>query len=659
MILKKVSLYNYGLFNGKHAIEFAQPSIQSVTLVGGLNGSGKTTIFEAIQICLFGAQSNLHKEQSSSSSKSYNQFLLSKINRDVRVGEGSAVELIINLSDDTDISEDLTITRSWKKSSAGVRENLEIQKNGILELDLSENWIEFISTIISPALSKLFLFDGEKILKYAEPNETSALLVKGIQTLVGADLINNLEEDINLLKKSIAKEANPDIEEELAETENELMSMRTNAAKTSKKIQKLTTQLAKEETDFEQLEIKFQATGLKSLEKIEVIESQILDKSVELGTLKSQQLDIAAGSLPLSMAKNQIEIIAKKSKENFKFENQTLRIKSWEERDKFILEYLEKKSSLDIKEIKELLASKIKAEEESLSSNQVSIFTSTMHEIDAINNDLQGELETYNSNKNRIEGIMAELESLEKSRLRAPDAAPESRLFKERDKLLQKIAATKSFMQEEKLKLEAQDASLVRLENLYNKQFDEQVDQLQASNKQTIQLQRIRATEKILAEFKLQITKRSIKSFEEVIAQKFKYLLRKDSLISSISIDSKDFSIEALNTKNQNIPLDELSAGERQLLAISILWALSEISKTNVPVIIDTPLGRLDSLHRNQLITKYFPEAGAQTIILSTDEEIIGEYYQALKPYIGEEYLCAESDSNHSGKIERGYFHGS
>ena len=51
MILKKVTLHNYGLFQGEHAIEFAQPSIQRVTLVGGLNGSGKTTIFEAIQIC--------------------------------------------------------------------------------------------------------------------------------------------------------------------------------------------------------------------------------------------------------------------------------------------------------------------------------------------------------------------------------------------------------------------------------------------------------------------------------------------------------------------------------------------------------------------------------------------------------------------------------
>ena len=87
------------------------------------------------------------------------------------------------------------------------------------------------------------------------------------------------------------------------------------------------------------------------------------------------------------------------------------------------------------------------------------------------------------------------------------------------------------------------------------------------------------------------------------------------------------------------------------------MWSLSELSKTNIPVIIDTPLGRLDSKHRTQLITKYFPEAGPQTIILSTDEEIIGSYYKTFKPYIGKQYLCSENKkAPGSGLIKEGYF---
>lgn len=658
MILKKVTLHNYGLFQGDHAIEFAQPSIQRVTLVGGLNGSGKTTIFEAIQICLFGAQSNLHKESSSSGSKSYNQFLLSKINRDVVPGEGSAVELVINLSDDVDIADDLVVNRSWKKTSSGIKEILEVYKNGIIDTDLSENWIEFISAIISPALSKLFLFDGEKILKYAEPNETSALLVRGIQTLVGADLINSLEEDINLLKKNIVKDANPNLEAELVDTETEIKESRQSIAKTTKKITKLSEKLGYDQEKFEKIEIEFQAKGLKSLEKIEVIEKNILNKTIEFATLQSQQHDIVADTLPLAMAEKQIKTIAKKSAESFKVANQELRIESWKERDQFILNNIKNDSSIDIKSLKKLLADKIKEEQTIINETEDNSFISTLLELDVIDDDVKKQLKIYKQNKKKIEKISLELESLEKSRLRAPDTSPQSVLFKQRDEMLQSISSTETSLADEKSILENQNNALFRLENKYKKQFDEKVDDLQASSKQKNQLQRIKRTEKILAEYKLQITKRSIKSFEVVIAQKFKYLLRKDSLISSISIDDKNFSIEAINSKDQKIPLNDLSAGERQLLAISILWALSEISKSNVPVIIDTPLGRLDSKHRKQLITKYFPEAGAQTVILSTDEEIIGEYHQSLKPYIGQEYLCEENDNNESGKIVKGYFHG-
>ena len=550
------------------------------------------------------------------------------------------------------------VNRSWKKTSSGIKEILEVYKNGIIDTDLSENWIEFISAIISPALSKLFLFDGEKILKYAEPNETSALLVRGIQTLVGADLINSLEEDINLLKKNIVKDANPNLEAELADTETEIKESRQSIAKTTKKITKLSEKLGYDQEKFEKIEIEFQAKGLKSLEKIEVIEKNILNKTIEFATLQSQQHDIVADTLPLAMAAKQIKTIAKKSAESFKVANQELRIESWKERDQFILNNIKNDSSIDIKSLKKLLADKIKEEQTSINKTEDNSFISTLLELDVIDEDVKKQLKIYKQNKKKIEKISLELESLEKSRLRAPDTSPQSILFKQRDEMLQSISSTETSLADEKLMLENQNNALFRLENKYKKQFDEKVDDLQASSKQKNQLQRIKRTEKILAEYKLQITKRSIKSFEVVIAQKFKYLLRKDSLISSISIDDKNFSIEAINSKDQTIPLNDLSAGERQLLAISILWALSEISKSNVPVIIDTPLGRLDSKHRKQLITKYFPEAGAQTVILSTDEEIIGEYHQSLKPYIGQEYLCEENDNNESGMIVKGYFHG-
>lgn len=108
------------------------------------------------------------------------------------------------------------------------------------------------------------------------------------------------------------------------------------------------------------------------------------------------------------------------------------------------------------------------------------------------------------------------------------------------------------------------------------------------------------------------------------------------------------------------IPRDEvekkkLSAGEKQLMVISLLWALAICSKKKLPVIIDTPLSRLDSIHREALITTYFPNASDQTIILSTDSEIDQKYYELMRPHIGDEFTLVYDDEHMKTSIKKGY----
>ena len=73
-------------------------------------------------------------------------------------------------------------------------------------------------------------------------------------------------------------------------------------------------------------------------------------------------------------------------------------------------------------------------------------------------------------------------------------------------------------------------------------------------------------------------------------------------------------------------------------------------------MIIDTPLSRLDSVHRKALIKTYFPKASDQTIILSTDSEINETYYGMLKKSIGNEYTLEYNDQTKNTTIVRGYF---
>ena len=92
------------------------------------------------------------------------------------------------------------------------------------------------------------------------------------------------------------------------------------------------------------------------------------------------------------------------------------------------------------------------------------------------------------------------------------------------------------------------------------------------------------------------------------------------------------------------------------MMVISLLWALAICSKKKLPVIIDTPLSRLDLSHRQALIKTYFPKASDQTIILSTDSEIDEDYYALMKKSIGDEFTLEYSDKTKSTTIKSGYF---
>ena len=162
----------------------------------------------------------------------------------------------------------------------------------------------------------------------------------------------------------------------------------------------------------------------------------------------------------------------------------------------------------------------------------------------------------------------------------------------------------------------------------------------------------------ILARYKIELQKRKTDVLAETITSCYKKLANKKNLINKIVMESDSLTIKYLSEDGIEVPQDSLSAGEQQLMVISILWALSICSKKKLPVIIDTPLSRLDSLHRTALINTYFPNAGEQTIILSTDSEIDYMYYNLMKENVGDEFTLRYDEKTKSTSIEHGYLTG-
>ncbi len=655
MIFKQLEITNYGIFKGDHKIIFASPSIQSVTLVGGLNGSGKTTIFEAIQIALFGSQSNLHKENKQ---LSYNKYLKSKINRDCKDTEGTAIRFTINLSDDISLKEDLVITRAWKNTTKGLKEVFEVSKDNIIDIDLSENWIEFISQIISPNLSKLFLFDGEKILQYADPQNTSSLLIQGIQTLFGADLIADLEDDLKILKKRIIKGFDAEMSSNLEALDQDIATIHKKIKTQESSLGKASEALEKLNKDFTKLENKFDAYGLKKLSKAQSLESDLQALMIKKEDLLKEQRAIVSGSMPLSLLSKSLQEIASLSDKPAKLAEFENKIEAFKTRDKEILKQLKKAKNPDIhRELKDYLKNSLKKISKQKPAVSHNSYISTKDDHLLLNNELENDASSFNIFQKELNKTLLKIEQTERSIARVPDTKDSKTMFDKRDNLIKDIAEKESQIKELTQILDNDFNEEKILKNKYKKAFDLEVDKLQAESVQSKQLQRIKYTENVLEKFNNEIVIRSLDSIEQQITMKFKYLIRKESLVENFYIDKSTYLLSGKSATGKSIELIDLSAGERQILAISILWSLSELSKTNIPVIIDTPLGRLDSKHRHQLITKYFPEAGPQTIILSTDEEVIGNYYKTFKPYIGKQYLCSENKKESgTGIIKEGYF---
>jgi len=169
-------------------------------------------------------------------------------------------------------------------------------------------------------------------------------------------------------------------------------------------------------------------------------------------------------------------------------------------------------------------------------------------------------------------------------------------------------------------------------------------------------LKHSRKVRETLDKFRGRIVQSHINNIEALMLESFLKLLRKKNLVSQLKINPTTFEPTLTSREGEPLTFDRLSAGEKQLLATSLLWGLARASGRPVPTIIDTPLGRLDSSHRKHLIERYFPFASHQVLLLSTDEEIVDKYYKELEPYVARSYLLQHDEIKGQTTIQQGYF---
>jgi DNA sulfur modification protein DndD len=188
------------------------------------------------------------------------------------------------------------------------------------------------------------------------------------------------------------------------------------------------------------------------------------------------------------------------------------------------------------------------------------------------------------------------------------------------------------------------------------RRFEQATEKLTAQVDHASRVHLVPQVKKVLEEYKVSLIHKKVLELQEAVTECFHTLCRKKDSLGRIIVDPNDFSVTLQDKHNRPLPKAQLSAGEKQIYAISMLWALARTSGRPLPIIIDTPLARLDSDHRKLLAQHYFPFASHQVLILSTDTEVDQSYFEELRGSVGQAYRLDFDPEENGTKIAPGYF---
>ena len=130
-------------------------------------------------------------------------------------------------------------------------------------------------------------------------------------------------------------------------------------------------------------------------------------------------------------------------------------------------------------------------------------------------------------------------------------------------------------------------------------------------------------------------------------------LENKEDLVERMILNPSTFELTLIGYDGKVVNKNTLSSGEKEIYVLSILWGLSQLSKSHLPIVVDSLLARLDESHVGKVAEYFLPNAGEQVLILSHNREVNKEIYPLLKPRISNEYLLSYDQKT---KISKGYF---
>ena len=654
MILDKLSLHNFAIYKGEQEFDLNPLSKKKpIILIGAMNGSGKTTFLQSIDFLLYGKNSNTFKSQN----LSYEGYLEKNIHKDHK-DEGASISL--NFRKQTrGKEENFKVVRMWKKNGEKIKENLFVYVNDNLDDLITKDWDNFIEQILPAKVAQLFFFDGEKIEQLADLDQSKEVLRKAIDSLLGLEIVTRLNLDLEEFAKKSAVLSKDDKDLKIInELEDQFNLINNEIKKLEEKKIKLEDDSTKIKFEISALDLELERSGLSFFDKKKEIELALENKNKENDDLKNNLLNIAALEGPLLLVKKELKEIEEKLLNNINQNNKDLFSEEKNNLIKDIKLFTEKDckdSNFKEKLFNFLVSKQIKStfiEQDFSKINGLSL-----ENLKEMQNKILPDLDKKtNFNLSKLKENILDIEKLEIEFKKIPAEDKIKPIINKQESLkievIQILGAIKQINEQIEQKNSEKRPKEFQLKKLYQIQSDKKTVLLDSERFVVFS----EKTQIIMDQFKKRVLEHHIFKLENFIKECFNFLIRKEEFLEKVKIDINDFALLLYDKKDRNIETSALSAGERQLLAVAILWALAKASNKLSPTIIDTPLGRLDSKHRLNLVKKYFPNASHQVILLSTDEEINKNYLNIMKESISKSYLINFDPKINGSVVEKGYF---
>ncbi len=670
MIITKLVVQNIGLFKGTHVFDLRpcqdKGAKKPIVLIGGKNGAGKTTLFQAIRLCLYGNNISSFKRRK----RDYDHYIGGIFHR----VSGSSLQLdkaSVQLEFEYSHLGQLDVygvERSWKRLGASIDESLTVMKNGneILDLDPSQ-WQEFIDELIPPGISQLFFFDGEKIKRLADHENDDIQLKDSLRALLGLNLVEQLRADLGIYctrqSRALRDTENADDGAELKEEEREIDEHLERTRQELAQEQALHDQIMGQIERFE-AKIAREGGGFAKDRMQRKFEMKQLDRDVE--TERNKIRDLCASLLPFALTAK----YCRRLEERLLREEQYLQYQNARRPFDNLITELNKQvesasfwENLNVTEQSRLEVSRrlarIIAEQRvhldefrdhapihQLAPREQQAIMAWIHQ--ALNDvphqlaESTRKLEEYTRQRRQAESLYN----------RSPEDDVLSPLMQELKELSHELGLTEEHIRsyaEEIRKSEMQLAECKRnLDARAKKQYNHDVQSHRVSLANDVQ--------DVLDDYVAELQQAKAEELSTLLFQCFTKLSRKGNTIERIEIAPDDLAVTIYEKGGSITPKTELSVGEKQIYAIALLWALTIASRRPLPFIIDTPLGRLDSDHRRNLVTEFFPKASHQMIVFSTDTEINEIYFGKLKANISRSYHLSFDSVESKTIVDEGYF---